>query len=83
MADPIVTRKIKLQFNVTPSETSTSTKRTWTINEAITEDDSITTDIQTLVTAMITNNSIFDTPPLSIIKAEIEETTTTTVLPNE
>lgn len=79
MAATVTSRKIKLQFNVTPSATSTSSKRTWTFNYLT--DDPQTTDIQALATAMVTNGSIFDTPPLSIIKAEIEETSTEQVIP--
>lgn len=84
MADPIVSKKLKAQFNVTPSATSTSSKRTWAFTQIDTESGAPQlSDIQAFVTAMITNSSIFDTPPLSVIKVEIEETTTTTRLPNE
>ena len=84
MADPITTKKLKAQFNVTPSETSTSSKRTWTFSEiSIDDGQPELQDIQSFVTAMISNSSIFDTPPLSVIKVEIEETTTTQMLPSE
>lgn len=81
MAATVTSRKLKLQFNVTPSETSTSTKRTWTFNYLT--DEPQTTDIQALATAMTTNGSIFETPPSSIITATIEETSTEQVIPAE
>lgn len=84
MPEAITTKKIKAQFNVTPSQTSTSSKRTWSFTYVVTGDDEpALEDIQAFATAMITNNSIFDTPPLSIVKVEIEETTTEQVLPSE
>lgn len=77
----ITSRKMKLQFNVTPSATSTSSKRTWTFS-SIADDDSLeTSDIEALAAGFITNSAIFDTPPLSVIKVEIEETTTEQVIP--
>lgn len=79
MASTVTSRKLKMQFNVTPSESSTSTKRTWTFNyisEEVTE-----SNVQGVATAMITNGSIFDTPPVSIITGIIEETTTEQIIP--
>ena len=81
MAATVTSRKLKLQFNVTPSATSTSTKRTWTINYISPEVEA--SEIQTLVTAFITNSVIFDTPPLSVVTAYIEETSKEQIIPSE
>lgn len=79
MASTITSRKLKLQFNVTPSENSTSTKRTWTFNYI--SGETTEQDVQAVATAMITNGSIFDTPPLSVITGIIEETSTEQIIP--
>lgn len=81
MAATVTSRTLKLQFNVTPSATSTSSKRTWSIKYITDEVDA--TNIQAVVTAFVTNGAVFDTPPLSIIKAEVEEVTTEQFLPSE
>lgn len=79
MAATVTSRKMKLQFNVTPSETSTSSKRTWTFSSISNELEN--SDIEALAAGFITNSAIFDTPPLSVIKVEIEETSTEQVIP--
>lgn len=79
MAVTVTKRTLKLQFNVTPSATSTSTKRTWNFNYISSEVTE--TQIQAVATAMITNGSIFDTPPTSVITGIVEETTSEQYLP--
>lgn len=81
MAATVTSRKLKLQFTVTPSEDSPSSKRTWTFPEISNEIE--TSDVQAFATAMITNSAVFDTPPLSTLTAILEETTTEKLIPTE
>lgn len=76
-----MTIKLKMQFNVTPAEGSTTTKRTWTFNYI--SNDLQTVRVTTLANTIVSNGAIFASVPTSIIKAETEQTTTTQILPAE